>query len=58
MIVIFFDSVKEIFHFVIDLRSQSRKSTSYGKGWSSYHGDCLFTFGDDFADVDDPGMFQ
>lgn len=34
-------------------KSQSRKSTSYGKGWSSYHGDCLFTFDEDFADVDD-----
>ena len=50
--------MKDIFHFIINLRSQSRKSTSYGKGWSSYHGDCLFTFDEDFADVDDSGMFQ
>ncbi|XP_020617071.1 sorting nexin-7-like [Orbicella faveolata] len=35
-------------------KSQTLKSKSYGKGWSSYHSDDLFGFGGDRTEVDTP----
>lgn len=51
-------SVKLAIIFFFTFRSQTLKSKTYGKGWSSYHSDDLFGFGGDRSEVDTPSMFK